>query len=62
MVRNMDWTPPEMDDILKDRKEIKEAVDGIDVDFEVAAFVTSTEMVDDIQLLLVHYGGGAPRL
>ena len=25
----MDWTPPEMDDILMDSKEIKEAVDGI---------------------------------
>ena len=31
---------------------MEEAVDGIDVDFEVAAFVASTETVDDIQLTL----------
>ena len=53
VVGNMDWTPPEMDDnIFDDKEEIEEAVDGIDVDFEVAAFVASTETVDDIQLPL----------
>lgn len=52
VVGNMDWTPPEMDSILEDREEMEKAMDGIDVDFEVAAFVASTETVDGIQLPL----------
>lgn len=63
VAEDMDWTPPEMNDILEDREEIEEAVDGIDVDFEVAAFAASTEAVDDIQLPLgyVMESGGVTQ-
>ena len=40
VVKNMNWTSSEME----------EAVDEINIDFEIAAFVASTETVDDIQL------------
>ena len=43
-----------MDDILEDREEMEGPVDGINVNFKVAAFVASTETVDDIQLPLVY--------
>ena len=54
VVKNMNWTSLEMDDILKDRKKMKKIVDRIDIDFEIAAFVTSIETMDDIQLLLSY--------
>ena len=43
-----------MDDILEDRKEMEEAVDGINIDFEIAAFVASIGTMDDIQLSLSY--------
>ena len=39
----MDWISPKMDDILWNREKMEEAVDGINVDFEIAAFVASIE-------------------
>ena len=45
VVGNTDWTSSEMDDILGDREEMEEAVDEINIDFEIAAFVASTETV-----------------
>ena len=43
VVKNMDWTSPEMDNILWDREEIEKAVNGINVNFEITAFIANTE-------------------
>ena len=36
-----------MDDILPNREKIKEAVDEINIDFEITAFVASTETLQN---------------
>ena len=38
---NTDWTPPEVEDLFEDKKEIQEAMDRIDGDFEMIALATS---------------------
>ena len=43
MIENINQTLLEIDNILKDKEEMEKAVDRIDVDFEIAAFVTSIE-------------------
>ena len=39
----------------KTKEEIEEAVDKIDVGFEIAALVASTEAVDDVQLPMGYF-------
>ena len=50
MVKNINQILPEMDDILEDKKELKKVVNRINVDFEIAAYISNTKTIDDIQL------------
>ena len=55
MIKYINWIPLEIDNILENREEIKKVVDEIDVEFEIAALVASTEAVDDVQLLMGYF-------
>lgn len=41
-----------MDDLLEDKEEFEEAIDGPDLDFEMAALLASTGTQSDVQLPL----------
>lgn len=49
---NINWTPPDLENLLEDQKESEEAIDAADVDFEVAALAAITKTGNDIQLPL----------
>ena len=57
VVRNIDRIFPGMDNVLENKKDIEEAIDGIGVGFEIAALVANTEAVDDVQLLMGYFIG-----